>query len=220
MSFCPTKDIHSVYLDNEMPEVYKAEYEEHIKNCPKCKKELESLKAIHNLLQQDSEAICTKDNFMDDSYQRLMMKMSYKKNVQKAESPKRGYYGYALAGIAAAAALAFVIPLNFNKTNGTNNLSAVNSNIFSIPNTTTANNVSFNSGRKGLVSGNIQETVISSNRDENIQSAIIQNVKNADVLRPDFRDESISIRITVPSMGSSPVVTEISLPMEVMSGRF
>ena len=33
MSFCPSKDIHSVYLDNELPEVYKAEYEAHIAVC-------------------------------------------------------------------------------------------------------------------------------------------------------------------------------------------
>lgn len=220
MSFCPTKDIHSVYLDNEMPEIYKAEYEAHISSCSECKKELEKLKAVRSLLQHDSESLTIDNKFMDDSFARLQMKMAYKKNVEKAGKPKRGYYGYAVAGIAAAAAFAFVVPLNFNKASGVNNLDQINSNILSIPNATNANNVSFNSGRRGLVSSNIQGTVISSNRDENIQSAIVQNVKDADVLRPDFRDESISIRITVPGMGSSPVVTEISLPAEVVSGRF
>ncbi len=217
MSFCPTKDIHSVYLDNEMPEIYKAEYEAHVSSCSECKKELEKLKAVRSLLQQDSESLSIDNKFMEDSFTRLQMKMAYKKNVEKASKPKRGYYGYAVAGIAAAAAFAFVVPLNFNKTSGVNNLEQINSNILTIPN---ANNVSFNSGRSGLVSSNIQGTAISSNRDENIQSAIIQTVKNADVLRPDFRDESISIRITVPGMGASPVVTEISLPAEVVSGRF
>ena len=43
MSFCPSKDIHSVYLDGELPENYKAEYELHISHCEKCRKELEQL---------------------------------------------------------------------------------------------------------------------------------------------------------------------------------
>ena len=46
MSFCPSKDIHSVYLDGELPENYKAEYELHVSHCEKCRKELEQLKAV------------------------------------------------------------------------------------------------------------------------------------------------------------------------------
>jgi len=220
MSFCPTKDIHSVYLDNEMPEVYKAEYEAHIVNCSKCKKELERLKAVRNLLKSDSDSISVDEKFMDDSFARLQMKMSYSKNVAKSSAPKYKFYGYAAAGIAAAAAFAFIVPLNINGTASSVTESSAVSQIMPISTTTSANNVSFNSGRSVLVSGNIQETVISSNRDGNIKSAIAQNAKNVDVLRPDFGDESISIRITVPGMGVSPVVTEITLPAEVVSGRF
>jgi hypothetical protein len=44
MSFCPTKDIHSIYLDNEMPEIYKAEYESHVATCKKCQQELNKIK--------------------------------------------------------------------------------------------------------------------------------------------------------------------------------
>jgi len=218
MSFCPTKDIHSVYLDNEMPETYKKEYESHISNCPKCKKEIENLKVLRSLLHSDSKSIEPDSHFMDESFARLQMKMNYSKNVAKSYAPKHHYFSYA-AGVAAVAAFAFFIPLNLNKTSQEPSMSTPVSTIVPIS-TTSANNVSFNSGRNGLVSGNIQETVISSNRDANIQSAIAENTKNVDLLRPDFRDESISIRITVPGMGESPVVTEISLPMEVVSGRF
>lgn len=219
MSFCPTKDIHSVYLDNEMPEIYKAEYEAHIATCSKCKKEVEQMKAIRFALQSDAKAIAPDSKFMEDSFARLQMKMTYSKNVAKSSGKKYSYYSYA-AGIAAAAALAFFIPLNINKS--AESVAAANgvSTIMPISATTSANNVSFNSGRSVLVSGNIQETIISSNKDENIQSAITQNAKNVDVLRPNFGDESISIRITVPGMGSTPVVTEITLPTEIVSGRF
>lgn len=221
MSFCPTKDIHSVYLDNEMPEIYKAEYEAHIASCQKCKAELERLKSVRNLLQTDSKSLITNENFMDESFARLQMKMAYSKNVAKSVRPKYSYYAYTAVGIAAAAAFAFFIPLNLNKTlpSVAADSSSV-SQIMPISNTTSANNVSFNSGRSVLVSGNIQETVISSNKDGNIKSAIAQNAKNVDVLRPNFGDESISIRISVPGMGNTPVVTEITLPAEVVSGRF
>ena len=57
MSFCPSKDIHSVYLDNELPEIYKAEYEEHLKNCPQCQKELEKIRALHKMFTSDSVSI-------------------------------------------------------------------------------------------------------------------------------------------------------------------
>lgn len=222
MSFCPTKDIHSVYLDNEMPEVYKAEYESHIAVCEKCRTELERLKATRNLLQADSKTLSLDEHFMEESFARLQMKMSYSKNVEKASRPKFGYYAYTAVGVAAAAAFAFFIPVNINKaaSNPEMEVTGAVSQIMPISTATTANNVSFNSGRSVLVSGNIHETVISSNRDANIQSAIAQNAKNVDVLRPDFRDESISIRISVPGMGDVPVVTEITLPAEVVSGRF
>ena len=57
MSFCPSKDIHSVYLDGELPENYKAEYELHISHCEKCRKELEQLKAIHAMFKIDSDSL-------------------------------------------------------------------------------------------------------------------------------------------------------------------
>lgn len=227
MSFCPSKDIHSVYLDNELPEPYKSEYELHLKNCVGCQKELALLKGIRSQLQSDSKCISPDSHFLDESFERLQVKMTYSKNVSKSSAPKYSTKQFIPVAAAAAAVFALVLPLRLNSGKAVSNENTTVASVVSMNNVnpintvaTSANNVSFNSGRRGLVSSNIQGTVISSNRDENIQSAIVQNVKDADVLRPDFRDESISIRITVPGMGSSPVVTEISLPAEVVSGRF
>ena len=50
-------------------------------------------------------------------------------------------------------------------------------------------------------------------------STFSRNVNDVDVLRPDFQDEAISIKITVPGMGDFPVTTEINVPMELVSGR-
>ena len=75
MSFCPSKDIHSVYLDGELPENYKAEYELHISHCEKCRKELEQLKALHSLFQADSDSLKLDEHFMDESFQRLQINL-------------------------------------------------------------------------------------------------------------------------------------------------
>ena len=83
MSFCPSKDIHSVYLDGELPENYKAEYELHISHCEKCRKELEQLKALRSLFKADSDSIKLDDKFMDESFQRLQIKMAYSRNIGK-----------------------------------------------------------------------------------------------------------------------------------------
>ena len=54
MSFCPSDDIHSIYLDNELPGDYKNLYEAHVKNCPECQKKLNMLKGVSSLLRQDA----------------------------------------------------------------------------------------------------------------------------------------------------------------------
>ena len=36
MYSCPTDDIHSIYLDKELPFEYQKLYEEHIQRCPEC----------------------------------------------------------------------------------------------------------------------------------------------------------------------------------------
>ncbi len=241
MSFCPAKDIHSVYLDNEMPEIYKAEYESHVESCEKCKKDLEKLRAIRSLLQSDSTSISLDSHFMDESFARLQTKLSYSKNVAKSNRPKSNNWSYVVSGIAAAAVFAFIIPLNVGKS--PSNATSANVNVASVmsplhptisvptnvssvlpitatTNVNSSNKVSFNSGRNVLISSKIHERALSSASDENIKSAIAQNVKSVDFLRPEFRDELISIRIAVPGMGESPVVTEITLPREVVSGRF
>ncbi len=241
MSFCPSKDIHSVYLDNELPEIYKAEYESHIASCPKCKAELERLRGLRALLTSDDNA--PSGDFLDKSYERLMIKMSYAKNTGKKAENRLNFrtVTYAASGLAAAAILALVLPLRAGKLSGeagassiaSAQISALGQNASTATSfTPAANNVSFNSGNDMVISGNINESVLSSHGHggRNAQ-AQIRNVsananpgkimKGVEVLRPDFdENETISIKITLPGMNSVPVTAEIQLPAEVMSGRF
>ena len=243
MSFCPSKDIHSVYLDGELPENYKAEYELHISHCEKCRKELEQLKAVSALFKADSDSLNLDSHFMDESFQRLQIKMAYSRNIGKVpqKSPFK-VISYAASGLAAAAVLALVLPLGFKSSDSktTSSAAALASNVISSPliqsvgsgmgasvpitsvSTTgkaSASNVSFDSGRSVVVSGNIQDVVLSSENKRKTVSSFTKNVSDVDVLRPDFQDEAINIKITVPGMGDFPVTTEINLPMELVSGR-
>ena len=235
MSFCPSKDIHSVYLDGELPENYKAEYELHISHCEKCRKELDQLKALRSLFKSDSESLNLDQHFMDESFQRLQVKMAYSRNVGRLpqKSPFK-VVSYVASGIAAAAVVALVLPLGLKSKQASSGASAVVtspliqsvSSVSAVPITavstgaqTSANNVSFDSGRSVVVSGNIQDVVLSSEKVRKNSSTFSRNVNDVDVLRPDFQDEAISIKITVPGMGDFPVTTEINVPMELVSGR-
>ena len=244
MSFCPSKDIHSVYLDNELPEIYKAEYESHIASCPKCKAQLERLRGLRSILKSDSDDIEPGQDFLDKSYERLMIKMSYAKNTGKKSEPKISWKSvtYAASGIAAAAILAVVLPVRAASVKASANASSlqlagltqsavrgVGTNVSAF--TPAANNVALNSGNSMVISGNISESDLSHGQGQRRLDAEIQNVstnanpgkimKGVEVLRPDFNEaETISIKITLPGMNSVPVTAEIQLPAEVMSGRF
>ena len=238
MSFCPSKDIHSVYLDNELPEIYKAEYESHIASCPKCKAELERLRGLRAVLASDSDSLNPPADFLDKSYERLMIKMSYAKNTGIKAERKINFrtITYAVSGVAAAAILAVVLPLRAGglKTENVASTAAIASlNQAAVTSfTPTANNVSFNSGNDMVISGNINESVLAlQNHGGKNSHTQIQNVsananpgkimKGVEVLRPDFdENETISIKITLPGMNTVPVTAEIQLPAEVMSGRF
>lgn len=216
MSFCPSKDIHSVYLDGELPEVYKAEYETHIKDCPQCQKQLAQLKGVKKLFQDDSNSLNLDSHFMEESFNRLQIKMAYSKNTVPNKKSYKHTVGYFISAAAAAAVFALIIPIRINTIG---NSAEAGTSVASVFPVTTAKEVSFDSRKSVLVSGNIQESDLSRKRAND--AALIQNVKDVDLLRPNFGDESISIRITVPGVGEEPVVTEINLPMDyVISGRF
>lgn len=120
MSTCPENDIHSVYLDGELSEEFIAEYESHVASCPECSAKLEKLTRISGILREDARSVVFSGKELDDSFARLQAKMSYssfKKNFCGVENKSFGFKKFHgiqcfAAGIAAAAALAFIIPRN------------------------------------------------------------------------------------------------------------
>ncbi len=130
MSTSLEKDLHSVYIDGEMPESFVSQYESIVSSNEKEKAALEKMQSLHSLLQEDSEAMTKKitspspenpeSSFIDASFERLQTKMRYAKNVsfangQAGESKTfvTPFIKYASSFAAAAAVFAVVfIPLH------------------------------------------------------------------------------------------------------------
>ena len=117
MSTCPDKDIHSLYLDNELPENYAAEYEQHIHSCSKCRETLAKQRRLHELLAEDSKNITLTPFEMDASYDRLKARLSYKRVAHKPlvlGKAARAIFKDMCIGAAAAAAVIAILPLRMN----------------------------------------------------------------------------------------------------------
>ena len=130
MSTSLEKDLHSVYIDGEMPESFLSQYESIVSSNEKEKAALEKMQSLHSLLQEDSEAMTKKitspspenpdSSFIDASFERLQTKMRYAKNVsfangQAGESKTfvTPFIKYASSFAAAVAVFAVVfIPLH------------------------------------------------------------------------------------------------------------
>ena len=235
MSTCPTNEIHSLYLDNEMPQVYRAEYEAHIASCENCKKELEKMRKLHDLFAEDSKAISPDKQFVDESFNRLMTKMNYSKTTKVTSNKfisKTYKYVIPAVAVAAIAAFALIIPLGFNSKSGVKTITATSSIYSQIPTqvSTQLSNVALGNEKGMIISGNLKSVSPYSSLENS--DFFVTNVSNpagsdtlyfrdVDVFRPDFveGEKSISIRITVPGEDDVPVTTEITVPLDV-TGQF
>ncbi|MBO4320668.1 MAG: zf-HC2 domain-containing protein [Treponema sp.] len=139
MSTCPETDIHSIYLDNELPAAYVADYEAHIAECPKCRAKLEKLRMMHSVFSSDSKSMELSQRDLDNSFERLQARLSYSRHTKNERvltfSPKKAVY--ALAGAAAALAI-FVLPAKF-----TNKSAPVQEAVASVPQLALVNKVSY-----------------------------------------------------------------------------
>ncbi|MBR5646155.1 MAG: hypothetical protein IKX23_05900 [Treponema sp.] len=172
-----------------MPEIYKAEYESHLKNCPECQAKIERLKYLRSMLNDNPVALDNK--FLDKSFERLQVKMGYVKNTGKSFETRASVYKYVVPVVAAAAVAVFalVLPLNLLGSNKTSSASVAKTTASVAPIVTaipSADNVSLSSGRTKVISGNIQEPVLPT--------------------------ATNSIKITVPSVNNMPVQVQIEFP--------
>ncbi len=228
MSLCPTKDIHSVYLDNELPLSYVKEYEAHVQSCSKCSAELEKLKKLRGVMSAGGVPEMSQFE-MDESFKRLQIRMSYSKHTKSFNSPATGWkhaaistVKYSIPAMAAAAVLAIVLPIGLNKANKGNaeQTDSVTS-IASLP-LISGNTVSTNTGLSGFpgTNGSMGNITHGMHRDM-MRPGVHSGMGNenmpqvVDVFRPNFDNENtISIKITIPGMNTVPYTTEINVPVD------
>lgn len=84
MSTCPEKDIHSIYVDSELPAHYENLYKEHLRECNRCSQVFNRMKQLHTMLQNDAETIKLSSQELDDSFSRLQVRMSYHEVTSRA----------------------------------------------------------------------------------------------------------------------------------------
>ena len=222
MSTCPTKEIHSLYLDNELPQAHKEQYEAHIAACDKCRAEYEKLRAVRAVFEKDAQAVSPDKAFLDASYERLMLKMKYSKNVGHTASHRVSSRTWKIAvpAIAAAAVLALAIPLRFAVGRANVKTMSATSSLYSqVPSQVSeqVSNVAFNGeGSFGFDEG-IQSILPSVTNVGNSSVAASKLIQDVEVFRPNFDEEkkTISIRITIPGNDDVPVTTEIEVPLDV-----
>lgn len=120
MSTSLNKDLHSVYIDGEMPESFVSQYESIVNSDEKEKNRLERMQVLHSLLQEDSKSKTVSDDFVNASFERLQTKMRYAKNTGYANSASsssfvRPFAKYVASFAAAAAVFAVIfVPVHTN----------------------------------------------------------------------------------------------------------
>lgn len=118
MFTCPNKNIHSLYIDNELAQPYKNSFEEHLAQCPSCAKKHASYVAMSNSVYDDTFKISKKK--FEEGYMRLKAHLRYKEVTASAQSA--WVVSYMLKSVPfMVVALGFVIlfplTLSYKKTN-------------------------------------------------------------------------------------------------------
>lgn len=221
MSTCPTSDIHSVYLDGELPEAYRADYEAHVKHCAKCSAALSTMRSVREFFQNDAASI-TADN-LDKGWERLNARLSYSKVTKRAyEFPAR-QLTYAAAGIAAAFIIGVMLPMRNAQNSAAPQTAAITPISRSTSVSLSKNNVVIN-GSLEQTGGfaTFASTSAGAAGFETYGSPFIQNVSeqtagevrfnDVDVFRPNFdKGQTVTIRINIRGMMSAPLSANINL---------
>jgi len=226
MYTCPDKDIHSIYLDNELPAAYIKEYEDHISTCSKCREELEKMRKVRNLFQTDAKAIQLDSHMMDQSFARLESRLQYSKITEDKHIHIFPAVKWSIPAAAAAAVLAVIIPLRISKqqvqpagsvlaisrqkpapltqssviVNGNIPHTALTSLFSGKKNSTAAGNAAANAIQP--LTAQYASLPSSLEQEEKRETAALPDI---DIFRPEFNDQE-TIRITVPHLTSMPLV--------------
>lgn len=113
MATCPQNDVHSVYIDGELPEKYRAEYEAHVVGCVSCQTELAKLRRLRTLFMgENTDGSASTQNadsaFLTASFMRLQTKLRYSRTVGVANDRRIRAFPWAISAAAVIFALVLV----------------------------------------------------------------------------------------------------------------
>jgi len=196
MSTCPSHDIHSMYIDDELPEPYKSKYKEHVSECLQCSKTLQTLKSIHEELSNDAKDITFSQKEIDESFQRLQTKMRFA-NVTKVTQKSNhsiNFFAYRiLPAVAAALIIAVVLPLR----------------LFTASSVSPSSTIPLLSAHdKALQASFIEEKGIVRDANLNHYSLDVSSIQltSMDLFRPELSDDGkMKISITLTGVANLPI---------------
>ena len=196
MSTCPSHDVQSMYIDNELPEPFKSTFEKHVSECLDCSITLQKLKAIHDDLQDDAGAIQFSQKDIDASFDRLQTKMRFAKVTtladKKAENLSKSLWRIVPLA-AAAVVIAFVIPFRF----GLGNSSAVQETLPSFQSQGNSIQAAFVQDKGVISDGNLSHYSI---------DLSTLDLTAMDLFRPELTsDGQMKITITLTGVANLPV---------------
>lgn len=223
MSICPEKDIHSVYLDNELPPAYKGTYETHLATCSNCRERFLNMQHISNMLHKDADSIQLTDKELVESFARLQTKLKYSKVVHKTKFIDFQKNKWVLPAAAAVFACVFFLPFSKNFSNTVSVQSPISQPI------SIAASALHNDERTSFAMPVIWKDTLTSS--SGIQKTVVPYANNdvsllhenkfttIDIFRPDFEENNhIMVKITLSNIGNMPTTTEFILPVRFISG--
>ncbi len=219
MSTCPDKDIHSIYIDDELQKKYEEEYLAHINQCDSCLKERNKLSKITSLLKEDSLNLEFSEEKLQNSFNQLQTKLRYSNNVRKIKPSETHNFTWIIP--AAAAVLAFVLFMPMNKTSTKYN-STINTVPISIAGTQLNEGIStVETPKIKNDTGKIYNTgIYYTNTDyiPNISFTSQSPLIGTDFFRPHFNtEEHISVKISLDDFDTYytiPVLMNIGMSMD------
>ena len=190
MFHCPENDIHSIYLDGELPINFVREYEAHIASCERCRAKLEKLKAIHGVFAADSKSLDVDAVFQAQSFERLQSRMRFSRVVKASEPNKNIVRMKTLVPLAAAAAAIFAlfVPVRMN---GAANYKGVDESVLAVSSIKAQKPIA-DSGI--IVNGGIQQVSFDKNAESQLalKASDFESLKN----EGDAAEDGMTISVT------------------------
>ena len=106
MSKCPQNDMHSLYIDNELPESYALEYEAHVATCEHCKNKQKSYISL-----KDSLKTLDFTSSSNGNYEKLKTELRFRNTVSKSTNPFYEFTKKYSPLMVAATVLAILLPV-------------------------------------------------------------------------------------------------------------